>query len=213
RIAAVGVGGVHHQRDERLAAPHLRCEQLRPERRVPAEDGLDGARRPERRRVRARDPQGRRAVGRGRPAAAGGEGVRDAVVGALGIRRDDRPLDGVYLTHELPAAGRIRADRQRQPRERTEMSGTRDGTTSEAGGGARRPRYVSHDGFLMPMGFPVEGFESGLRYRPAPDDVFVASYPKCGTTWTQYLLYLLLHGGEPLASDGKLEHASPHLEE
>ncbi len=93
------------------------------------------------------------------------------------------------------------------------MSGTRDGTTSEAGSGARRPRYVSHDGFLMPMGFPVEGFESGLRYRPAPDDVFVASYPKCGTTWTQYLLYLLLHGGEPLASDGKLEHASPHLEE
>ncbi len=63
---------------------------------------------------------------------------------------------------------------------------------------ARRPRYVLHDGFRMPMGFPVEGFESGQRYRAAAGDIFVATYPKCGTTWMQYIVYLLLHGAEPL---------------
>ena len=78
---------------------------------------------------------------------------------------------------------------------------------------ARRPRYVSHDGFLMPMGFPVEGFDSGLRYVPEAGDIFVASYPKCGTTWTQYLIYLLLNAGKPLAAGQKLEDYSPHLEE
>lgn len=65
----------------------------------------------------------------------------------------------------------------------------------------------------MPMGFPVEGFESGQRYRAAPGDVFVASYPKCGTTWLQYIVYLLEHGGRPLAAGRRLEDVFPHLEE
>ncbi|HEY8521955.1 MAG TPA: sulfotransferase domain-containing protein [Gammaproteobacteria bacterium] len=76
----------------------------------------------------------------------------------------------------------------------------------------RRPKYVSHDGFLMPLGFPLEGFASGLSYRPLDTDVFVASYPKCGTTWTQYLVYLLL-GGEPLGEGQRLDQVFPHLEE
>ncbi len=42
----------------------------------------------------------------------------------------------------------------------------------------RKPRYTVHDGFLMPMGFPVEGFDSGQRYRAAPGDVFVAYLPE-----------------------------------
>ena len=77
----------------------------------------------------------------------------------------------------------------------------------------RRPRYVLHDGFRMPMGFPVEGFESGQRYRAAPGDIFVATYPKCGTTWMQYIVYLLLHGAEPLPAGGRLDAVFPHLEE
>ena len=52
----------------------------------------------------------------------------------------------------------------------------------------------------MPMGFPVEGFDSGQRYRAAAGDIFVASYPKCGTTWTQYIVYLLQNDGLPLAA-------------
>jgi hypothetical protein len=78
---------------------------------------------------------------------------------------------------------------------------------------SRGPRYTIHDGFRMPMGFPVEGFDSGQRYRAAPGDVFVASYPKCGTTWTQYIVYLLENGGRPLAAAQKLDTVFPHLEE
>src|SRR5262245_6598450 len=65
----------------------------------------------------------------------------------------------------------------------------------------------------MPMGFPVAGFESGQRYRAAPGDVFVASYPKCGTTWTQYIVYLLENDGRPLAAGQRLDAVFPHLEE
>jgi hypothetical protein len=65
----------------------------------------------------------------------------------------------------------------------------------------------------MPMGFPVEGFASGQRYRAAPGDVFVSSYPKCGTTWTQYIVYLLLHDAEPLPPGSSINDVFPHLEE
>ena len=78
---------------------------------------------------------------------------------------------------------------------------------------ARRPRYTVHDGFRMPMGFPVEAFDSGQRYRAAPGDVFVATYPKCGTTWAQYIVYLLLNDGRPLAAGESINDVFPHLEE
>jgi hypothetical protein len=78
---------------------------------------------------------------------------------------------------------------------------------------AREPRYRLHGGFRMPLGFPVEGFESGQRYAAAPGDIFVVSYPKCGTTWVQYIVYLLEHGGQPLVAGQRLEDVFPHLEE
>jgi hypothetical protein len=65
----------------------------------------------------------------------------------------------------------------------------------------------------MPMGFPVAGFDSGQRYRAAPGDIFVASYPKCGTTWTQYIVYLLLNDGRALTAGQSINDVFPHLEE
>jgi hypothetical protein len=78
---------------------------------------------------------------------------------------------------------------------------------------ASGPKYTIHDGFRMPMGFPVEGFDSGQRYRAQPGDIFVATYPKCGTTWMQYIVHLLLHGAEPLPPGGNINDVFPHLEE
>jgi len=75
------------------------------------------------------------------------------------------------------------------------------------------PTYTDHNGFLMPKGFPVAGFESGLMYRATANDFFVASYPKCGTTWCQYIVYLILNRGVPLHPNDKLEMTFPHLEE
>jgi hypothetical protein len=65
----------------------------------------------------------------------------------------------------------------------------------------------------MPLGFPPDGFESGLRYSPELGDIFVCTYPKCGTTWMQYIVYLLMHEGEPLARGESLGSVFPHLEE
>ena len=64
----------------------------------------------------------------------------------------------------------------------------------------------------MPLGFPREAVESALSYRPAPDDIFVASYPKSGTTWLQYIVYLLIRR-RPIGPDESLTDCFPHLEE
>ncbi|MGK7940304.1 MAG: sulfotransferase domain-containing protein [Crocosphaera sp.] len=77
----------------------------------------------------------------------------------------------------------------------------------------KKPSYYNHNGFLMPMGFPVEGFISALKYQAEVSDIFLITYPKCGTTWTQYILWLMQNQGEPLSPSEKLEDYIPHLEE
>ncbi|QSQ22259.1 sulfotransferase domain-containing protein [Pyxidicoccus parkwayensis] len=50
-----------------------------------------------------------------------------------------------------------------------------------------------------------------LEFRPRPDDIYIATYPKSGTTWTQMLLVQLLSKG-----DAEFDHIlqkSPYLEE
>ena len=44
-------------------------------------------------------------------------------------------------------------------------------------------------------------------------DLFIVTYPKCGTTWTQHITYLILHDGVPLAPDQRMDVVWPHLEE
>lgn len=64
----------------------------------------------------------------------------------------------------------------------------------------------------MPLGFPVEGLESGMDYRPADGDIFVCTYPKCGTTWVQYIVWLLVRQ-RPIGPEESLTSLFPHLEE
>jgi len=75
------------------------------------------------------------------------------------------------------------------------------------------PAYTDHDGFLLPKGFPVESFASGKTYQAQDNDLFIVTYPKCGTTWTQHITYLILNNGVPLSPDQRLDVVWPHLEE
>lgn len=77
----------------------------------------------------------------------------------------------------------------------------------------RKPKYTIHNGFPMPMGFPPEGFASGLSYEAQPGDIFIATYPKCGTTWTQHIVWLIQHDGDPLPAGKSMTVEIPHLEE
>ena len=40
-----------------------------------------------------------------------------------------------------------------------------------------------------------EGVAQGLAFEPGPSDVFIATYPKCGTTWAQQIFHGLRTGG------------------
>jgi len=54
--------------------------------------------------------------------------------------------------------------------------------------------------------------QQSLHYQPQNDDLFVAAYPKCGTTWCQHIVYLLLNNAEPLPPDHRLPDLFPFLE-
>lgn len=77
----------------------------------------------------------------------------------------------------------------------------------------RKPKYTNHNGFLMPIGCPPEGFTSGISYEAQPGDIFITTYPKCGTTWTQNIVWLIQHEGEPFPTEKIIFVEMPHLEE
>ncbi|RWS22084.1 Sulfotransferase 1C2A-like protein [Leptotrombidium deliense] len=59
--------------------------------------------------------------------------------------------------------------------------------------------------------FEDKNILSALSYKARDDDIFIATYPKCGTTWTQQILVLLFDDGEPLI-DQHLYTRTPFLE-
>ncbi len=77
----------------------------------------------------------------------------------------------------------------------------------------KTPTYANHDGYRLAGGFPFEGFRSSLKYEAKDEDLFIVTYPKCGTTWTQHIIYLILNDGKPLSPDQQLNVIFPHLEE
>ncbi|KAH7941239.1 hypothetical protein HPB49_011271 [Dermacentor silvarum] len=67
-------------------------------------------------------------------------------------------------------------------------------------------------GVPVPYFFPDDAVVSALSYEPRPGDIFVATYPKCGTTWVQYVSYGILHDAQPPADLSQFFAASPFVE-
>ncbi|XP_072145637.1 sulfotransferase 1B1-like [Dermacentor andersoni] len=125
----------------------------------------------------------------------------------LGIRSRKRADDGslCQLTLNVDEAD----DQFEEPA--TPPSATLPGPT-----GPVELAYVV-DGLPVPQkAFNVEVVRDALRYQARPSDVFVATYPKTGTTWTQYIVWMLLNldrldEGVPLFTDIVTRHV-PFLE-
>jgi hypothetical protein len=74
---------------------------------------------------------------------------------------------------------------------------------------------IQYKGVSAPVGScSVESFQRAESYTPVPDDVFVVTQMKCGTTWMQNVVYEILHRGQgTLVESGVAMYAvSPWLE-
>ncbi|KAH6926186.1 hypothetical protein HPB50_015798 [Hyalomma asiaticum] len=60
--------------------------------------------------------------------------------------------------------------------------------------------------------FHEDIIRSTLAYKPRPDDLFLVTYPKCGTTWTQYLILSILTDGYPPKTVVDFMLSSPFME-
>ncbi|KAH7984967.1 amine sulfotransferase [Rhipicephalus sanguineus] len=68
------------------------------------------------------------------------------------------------------------------------------------------------DGLWIHNFFHEDLIRSALAYKPREDDIFLATYPKCGTTWTQYLILSILTDGHPPKTVVDFMLASPFME-
>ncbi|GIY02107.1 sulfotransferase 1C2 [Caerostris extrusa] len=76
----------------------------------------------------------------------------------------------------------------------------------------KMPWYQDIDGFRIPGMFSVEAYKSGLAYKPRPDDLFIVTYPKCGTTWVQNIVACIFRDGKSFESAMEFLTDTPFLE-
>ena len=60
-----------------------------------------------------------------------------------------------------------------------------------------------------PPGFQQKHLDSAVKYKAKANDVFVCSYPKCGSTWLQVVVWSIIHHGEHL----RLKHIRDSIPE
>ncbi|XP_050044857.2 sulfotransferase ssu-1-like [Dermacentor andersoni] len=68
------------------------------------------------------------------------------------------------------------------------------------------------EGLYLNTVFTAENIRSALSYEPLEDDVFVVSYPKCGTTWLQHIVIGILSGGTLTPDDVEDVRKATYLE-
>lgn len=74
-----------------------------------------------------------------------------------------------------------------------------------------KPKYEEIDGLLVPM-FPAGHAREALDYKPTPDDVFIVTYPKCGTTWMQNVVLYIFRKGKELEDHLDFHKLCPFME-
>ncbi|XP_013793715.1 amine sulfotransferase-like [Limulus polyphemus] len=75
-----------------------------------------------------------------------------------------------------------------------------------------RPAYQEIDGFILPRSFSSNCFRGTLTYKARDDDIFIVTFPKCGTTWVQHIVHNILHKGKSFESFQDFQRYSPFME-
>lgn len=75
-----------------------------------------------------------------------------------------------------------------------------------------RQAYRIIEGLFLSYCFDDDCVRSALAYEAHPEDVFVVTYPKCGTTWLQYILWAIFNDGVPPVNSQDFFSKMPFLE-
>ncbi|GBN26252.1 Amine sulfotransferase [Araneus ventricosus] len=60
--------------------------------------------------------------------------------------------------------------------------------------------------------FSPKCFKEALQYKPKLGDVFICSYPKCGTTWMQILVLYIFRKGQKLNNPSEFHQLAPYID-
>ncbi|KAG8192760.1 hypothetical protein JTE90_009780 [Oedothorax gibbosus] len=77
---------------------------------------------------------------------------------------------------------------------------------------AKKPTYTVIDGMRLPPSFVPEVFRAACNFKPDKGEVVVATYPKCGTTWTLQMVVTILRKGRPPQTKDEYFACMPFLE-
>lgn len=76
----------------------------------------------------------------------------------------------------------------------------------------KMPSYVDVDGVRMPGSFFPDRVREALNFKPKPGDIFLVTYPKCGTHWVQQISQLILNRGASASNYLDFQMKTPFLE-
>ncbi|XP_076358472.1 sulfotransferase 1C2-like isoform X2 [Tachypleus tridentatus] len=76
----------------------------------------------------------------------------------------------------------------------------------------KKPMYQQIFGLPMNISFSPECVRGTVQYKPRDDDIFVVTFPKCGTTWAQHIVHNILSKGKPFESFEDFQRRSPFME-
>lgn len=77
---------------------------------------------------------------------------------------------------------------------------------------SKNPIVKTVCGFCLPETTPGKNFKDILSYKPRNDDIFVASYPKSGSYWMQYIAVNILRKGKALDDPSDFFRMSPLID-
>ncbi|KAG8192699.1 hypothetical protein JTE90_009723 [Oedothorax gibbosus] len=76
----------------------------------------------------------------------------------------------------------------------------------------KKPLYVKVNGIYLCKTFSPQCFQEALDYKPKPGDVFICTYPKCGTTWVQNIALYIFRKGKELEDPLDVLRCTPFID-